>query len=325
MFATFFLLFCAASLLLVFFLGQDFFPTVDAGLMRLHVRARAGLRVEETARLCDEIEQYLHTQIPKDELNTILDNIGLPYSGINLSYANSGVIGTSDAEILVGLNQEHHHPTANYIRTLRARLPREFPGVEFFFQPADIVTQILNFGLPAPIDIQLTGFDTATNYEIGQRIANRLREIPGTADVHVQQMLDLPTLHLDFQRNLMTQVGLNARDVAQSVLISLSGSFQTAPNFWLNPANGVTYQIAVQTPQYRITSLQDLMKTRGQRFEHAECPAAQQSRAIAAHGASGGGFALQRAAGDRCLRQHPGPRFGRGGAGREQSAGAVPS
>ena len=155
---------------------------------------------------------------------------------------------------------------------MRARLPREFPGVEFFFQPADIVTQILNFGLPAPIDIQLTGFDTATNYEIGQRIANRLREIPGTADVHVQQMLDLPTLHLDFQRNLMTQVGLNARDVAQSVLISLSGSFQTAPNFWLNPANGVTYQMAVQTPQYRITSLQDLMNTAGQRSQRRRMP-----------------------------------------------------
>jgi multidrug efflux pump subunit AcrB len=171
------------------------------------------------------------------------------------------VIGTSDAEILVGLNQEHHHPTADYIRTLRERLPREFPGVEFFFQPADIVTQILNFGLPAPIDIQLTGFDTATNYDIAQRIANRVREIPGTADVHVQQMLDLPTLHMQFDRDRMTQVGLNARDVAQSVLVSLSGSFQTAPNFWLNPANGVTYQIAVQTPQYRVTSLQDLMKT----------------------------------------------------------------
>ncbi len=194
-------------------------------------------------------------------MNTILDNIGLPYSGINLSYSNSGVIGTSDAEILVGLNQEHHAATGDYIRRLRQELPRQFPGVEFFFQPADIVSQILNFGLPAPIDVQLTGFDTQTNYEIAQRIANRVKEVPGTADVHVQQMRDLPTLQLEFERNRMTQVGLQARDVAQSVLVSLSGSFQTSPNFWLNPANGVTYQIAVQSPQYRVTSLQDLMRT----------------------------------------------------------------
>ncbi len=261
LFAVCFVAFCAASMLLVFFLGEDFFPSVDAGQMRLHVRGRAGLRVEETARLCDEIEQYLRQQIPKDELVTILDNIGLPNSGINLSYSNSGVIGTSDAEILVGLNQEHHHPTANYIRKLREELPRQFPGVEFFFQPADIVTQILNFGLPAPIDIQLIGPDMATNYDIAQQISNRLRRIPGTADVHVQQLLDLPTLHLDIERTRIAQVGMNARDVAQSVLVSLSGSFQTAPNFWLNPNNGVSYQVAVQSPQYRMTSLQDLMNT----------------------------------------------------------------
>jgi multidrug efflux pump subunit AcrB len=217
--------------------------------------------VEETARLCDEIEAYLRTQIPKDQLNTILDNIGLPYSGINLSYSNSGVIGTSDAEILVGLNAEHHRATADYVRKLREQLPRQFPGVEFFFQPADIVTQILNFGLPAPIDIQLTGPDMAGNYTIAQQIANRLRRVPGTADVHVQQMLDLPTLHLDIERDRVTQVGMSARDVAQSVLVSLSGSFQTAPNFWLNPHNGVSYQVAVQSPQYRVTSLQQMMDT----------------------------------------------------------------
>jgi multidrug efflux pump subunit AcrB len=261
MFAVCFLAFCALSMTLVFFLGEDFFPTVDAGQMRLHVRGRAGLRVEETARLCDEVEAYLRQQIPKDELVTILDNIGLPNSGINLSYSNSGVIGTSDAEILVGLNQEHHHPTADYIRKLRAGLPRQFPGVEFFFQPADIVSQILNFGIPAPIDIQLIGPEVNTNYFIAQSMANRLRHIPGTADVHVQQLLDLPTLHLNIDRNKVTQVGMNTRDVAQSVLVSLSGSFQTAPNFWLNPANGVSYQVAVQSPQYRMISMQDLMNT----------------------------------------------------------------
>ena len=260
-FATCFLAFCVLSLGLVFFLGEDFFPSVDAGQMRLHVRAHAGLRVEETARLCDEIESYLRTQIPKDELVTVLDNIGLPNSSINLSYSNSGVIGTSDAEILVGLNQEHHHPTAGYIHKLRESLPRQFPGVEFFFQPADIVTQILNFGLPAPIDIQLIGPDMAADYAIAEQISNRVRFIPGAADVHVQQLLNLPTLHLDFQRTRMAQVGLNAQNVAQNVLVSLSGSFQTAPNFWLNPANGVSYQVAVQSPQYRVTSLQDLMYT----------------------------------------------------------------
>jgi CzcA family heavy metal efflux pump len=261
LFAVCFVAFCALSLGLVFFLGEDFFPSVDAGLMRLHMRARAGLRVEETARLADEVEDYLRQAIPKDEIVTILDNIGLPYSGINLTYSNSGVIGTSDAEILVGLNAEHHHPTATYVHRLRQELPHRFPGVEFFFQPADIVTQILNFGIPAPIDVQVVGADVQTNYEIAQGIANQMRHIPGAADVHVQQMLDLPTIRLNMDRNRITQVGLNARDVAQSVLVSLSGSFQTAPNFWLNPKNGVTYQMAVQSPQYRVTSLQDLMKT----------------------------------------------------------------
>jgi CzcA family heavy metal efflux pump len=259
LFAACFLAFCLLSLGWIFVLGEDFFPSVDAGLMRLHVRGRAGLRVEETARLVDEVEAYLRQVVPKDELVNILDNIGLPYSGINTSYSNSGVIGTSDAEILVGLNEEHHHPTADYVKRLRVELPRRFPGVEFFFQPADIVTQILNFGLPAPIDIQVVGADLQSNYDIAQQIANQLRRVPGTADVHVQQMLDLPTIHLDIDRNLVTNVGMNTRDVAQSVLVSLSGSFQTAPSFWLNPKNGVTYQVAVQSPQYRMTSVKELL------------------------------------------------------------------
>src|SRR5580704_7000209 len=232
LFAICFMIFCVLSLGLVFFLGRDFFPQVDAGLIRLHFRARPGLRVEETARLCDEVEDVLRGEIPKNELETVLDNIGVPYSGINLSYANSGVIGSNDAEILVGLNAEHHHPTAEYIKRLRRELPQRFPGVEFFFQPADIVSQILNFGLPAPVDIQIMGADVRTNYDIGQKIANKVRQVPGAADVHVQQMLGLPTLYLDMDRTRINQVGLNARDVAQSVLISLSGSFQTAPNFW---------------------------------------------------------------------------------------------
>ena len=259
MFVACFLAFCLLSLGLFFFLGEDFFPQVDAGLLRLHVRARPGLRVEETARLCDEIEAVLRQEIPKGQLQTVLDNIGLPNSGINQSYSSNGTIGSSDAEILIALDPEHHPPTAGLTRHLREVLPQRFPGVEFFFQPADIVTQILNFGLPAPIDVQVIGTDMESSYLIAQQIANKMRHIPGTADVHVQQLLSLPTLHMDIERTRVTQVGLTAHDVAQSALVSLSGSFQTAPNFWLNPKNEVTYQIAVQSPQYRMTNLQDLM------------------------------------------------------------------
>jgi CzcA family heavy metal efflux pump len=259
LFAACFLGFCVLSLGWIFVLGQDFFPSVDAGLIRLHVRGRAGLRVEETARLCDQIESYLKQDLPQGEIANLLDNIGLPNSSINLSYSNSGVIGTSDAEILIGLSPNHKEATADVVRNLRRELPHRFPGVEFFFQPADIVTQILNFGLPAPIDIQVMGSDMQSNYAIAQQIANRLRHVPGAADVHVQQLLDLPTIHLNMDRDLVTQVGMNPRDVAQSVLVSLSGSFQVAPAFWLNPKNGVTYSLVVQSPQYRMTSLQELM------------------------------------------------------------------
>ena len=261
LFASCFLAFCVLSLGWYFFLGENFFPSVDAGLMRLHLRARPGLRVEETARLCDQIDAYIKQQIPRDEFVNVLDNIGLPNSGLNLSYSNSGVIGSSDAEILVGLNPERHRPTADYIKQFRRDLPEKFPGVEFFFQPADIVTQILNFGLPAPIDIQLVGNDMEHDYEIAQQIANRLRRVPGAADVHVQQTLNLPTLQLDIDRNRATQVGMSSRDVAQSVLLTLSGSLQTTPSYWLNPKNGVTYPVAVQMPQYSMTAMTQLMNT----------------------------------------------------------------
>jgi CzcA family heavy metal efflux pump len=256
-----FLGFCVASMGLVFFLGEDFFPAVDAGIFRLHVRGRAGLRIEETARLCDEIERAVRQEIPQNELVTVLDNIGLPYSSINNSYSTSGTIGTSDAEILVSLNPDKHRPTEEYVKRLREDLPHQFPGVEFFFQPADIVSQILNFGLPSPIDIQVVGRNQDKNYEIAQGIANRLRKVPGAADVHVQQLMGAPALRLDVDRSRAQQVGLEQRDVAQNLLVSLSGSFQTAPTFWLNPENGVTYNVAVQTPDYRVDSLQALMNT----------------------------------------------------------------
>jgi CzcA family heavy metal efflux pump len=259
-FVTCFLGFCFVSGGLVFFLGQDFFPSVDAGIFRMHVRGRPGLRIEETARLCDQVEQVLRREIPKEELATILDNIGLAYSSINNSYSTSGTIGTSDAEILVSLDQEKHRPTEGYVKQLREELPALFPGVEFFFQPADIVSQILNFGLPSPIDIQIIG-KSPQNYLLAQRIANRLRHVPGAVDVHVQQLMGSPALNLSVDRIRAQQVGLQQRDVAQNLLVSLSGSFQTAPTFWLNPENGVTYSVAVQTPEYRVDSLQALMNT----------------------------------------------------------------
>jgi CzcA family heavy metal efflux pump len=259
-FASIFLAFCILSGGLVFFLGRDFFPSVDSGQMRLHVRARAGLRIEETARLVDQVEQEIRREVPRKEVTTIVDNIGLPYSGINTSYSNSGTIGTSDAEILVSLSKEHK-ATDDYIRQLRRTLPQQFPGVEFFFQPADIVSQILNFGLPSPIDVQLNGPNYSQNYLLGQQIANRLRHVPGAVDVHVQQLMNDPTLNLNVDRVRAQQVGLTERDVATNVLVSLSSSFQTSPTFFLDPKNGVTYPLAVMTPQYKMDSIQALMNT----------------------------------------------------------------
>ncbi|HET9595293.1 MAG TPA: efflux RND transporter permease subunit [Anaeromyxobacteraceae bacterium] len=260
-FAAGFIGFCLLSAGLTPVLGRDFFPDVDAGQIRLHLRARTGLRIEETARLADEVNQAIRRAIPAEDLVTVLDNIGLPYSGINLTYSNSGTIGTSDAEILVQLRADRGRPTRQIVDDLRRRLPREFPGVQFFFQPADIVTQILNFGTPAAIDVQITGQDQQASYRAGLALAEELRHVPGAVDVHVQQAFDAPTLHIDIDRSRAQDAGVEARDIAQNVLVSLSSSFQTAPSFWLDPRNGVTYQVAVQTPQYRIDSLQALQNT----------------------------------------------------------------
>src|SRR5271168_4549940 len=257
-FSACFLAFCILSAGLIFVLGRDFFPKVDAGQIRLHFRARTGLRIEETARLADQVDSTIRDTIPKNELETILDNIGVPYSGLNLSYSNAGTFGTSDAEILVQLKDERSKSTFAYIKDLREKLPSEFPGVQFFFQPADIVTQILNFGVPAPIDIQVTGQNQAANYIIAQTLSNQIRQIPGAVDVHVQQAFDDPTLRLNVDRTRAQSVGLQARDVAQNVLVALSNSFQTSPAFWLDPKNGVSYNVAVQTPQYRVDSMQSL-------------------------------------------------------------------
>jgi len=260
-FAACFLVFCILSASLSLILGRDFFPSVDAGQIRLHMRARTGLRIEESARLADQINTLIRQTIPERDLQTVLDNVGLPYSGINLTYSNSGTIGTGDGEILVQLKPDPSHPTAYYINELRRKLPAEFPGVQFFFQPADIVTQILNFGTPAPIDIEITGQNQPANYAIGLKLANEIRHIPGAVDVHVQQAFDSPTLFMNIDRTRAQYVGMQARDIAQNVLVALSSSFQTAPNFWLDPRNGVSYQVAVQAPQYRVDTFQALQNT----------------------------------------------------------------
>jgi CzcA family heavy metal efflux pump len=260
MFVSGFLGFCLLSCLLYPVLGRDFFPTVDAGQIRLHLRAPTGTRIEETARLADQVDAAIREVIPANELNTIIDNLGLPYSGINLSYSNAGTIGTLDGEVLISL-KPGHRPSEQYVESLRAELPKKFPGDEFFFQPADIVTQILNFGLPAAIDVQFSGNDVKANYGLAAKLAERVRQVPGAVDAHIQQRLDLPTLSLKMDRTRIQQLGLNAVNVAQNVLVSLSGSFQTAPAFWLNPTNGVVYNIVVQTPQFQIDSMDALMRT----------------------------------------------------------------
>jgi multidrug efflux pump subunit AcrB len=257
-FSLLFLGFCLLSCLLYPVLGRDFFPTVDAGQIRLHMRAATGTRIEETARIADSVEAAIRELVPSSELETILDNLGVPNSGINLSYSNAGTIGTFDGELLLSLKQGHR-PTTEWVGLLRSELPRRFPGVEFFFQPADIVTQILNFGLPAAIDVQFTGANLAANAQLAAELTRQIQKIPGAVDAHVHQRLDGPSLSLQMDRTRLQQMGLSAANVGQNVLIALSGSSQTAPAFWLDPRNGVVYNVVVQTPQYQVDSLDALL------------------------------------------------------------------
>ena len=249
---------CLGSLvILIPWLGRDFFPSVDSGTFKLHMRAPTGMRIEQTANLCDQVEQSIRQQIPATEVHNVLDNIGLPYSGINLSYSNSAPVGTSDADILVTLSA-NHHPTDDYIHKLRLTLPKQFPGVTFAFLPADMVSQILNFGLPAPIDVQVVGNDLEGNRQYASALLAKLRYVSGTADLRIQQPFDQPYLRLRVERTKAEELGFSAHDIAQNLLVSLSGSFQTSPTFWVDPKNRVSYQIATQTPQYRTNTLQDL-------------------------------------------------------------------
>jgi CzcA family heavy metal efflux pump len=258
LFVGLFLFFCVASMAFIPVLGRDFFPSVDAGLIRLHMRARAGQRVEETAREADGVDNLIRRVIPPEDLGNILDNIGLFNSTVNTAYSNSGVIGESDAEILIGLNAGRKQQTRYYIDELRQRLAEEFPGTEFFFQPADMISQILNFGVPAPVDIQLIGPNLKANYLLAQQITNRIQHIPGAVDVHVQQLRTFPAIFLNVDRTRAQSVGLGPQDVANSVLLTLSSSSTVSPSFWVNPANGYEYNVAVQAPQYKIDSMQSL-------------------------------------------------------------------
>ncbi len=259
-FGSAFLGFCVVSLGLMFFIGRDFFPSVDAGNIRLHMRAPTGYRIEETARLADQVEQVIRQVVPQDQLETIVDNLGLPYSGINLSYSNAGTIGTLDGEIQIALKPDHD-PSRIYIDRLREVLPKRFPGVEFFFQPADIITQILNFGQPAAIDVQVVGANLAQDMSVASTLLKNIRGLPGAVDAHIAQRNDEPALMLEMDRTRMQQLGLSAQNVSQDVLIALSGSTQTSPAFWISPQNGVEYPLTVQTPQYREDSVSAMMNT----------------------------------------------------------------
>jgi CzcA family heavy metal efflux pump len=256
-FVTLFLAGCVLSMALLPWVGRDFFPAVDAGQFKLHARAKTGTRIEEMARICDLIEIEIRKVIPPAEVATILDNIGLPLSGTNMSYNMSGTLGVADADIQVALNRGHG-PTAEYVRLLREKLPEKFPGVMFYVLPSDIVSQILNFGLPAPIDIQVAGRNVAANRAFAADLYQKLNRVPGIADLRIQQPSDQPKLKVTVDRTKAQQAGYAQIDVARNVLITLSGSFQTTPAYWLNPKNGVSYNLITQMPQYKVNSLQAL-------------------------------------------------------------------
>jgi multidrug efflux pump subunit AcrB len=240
------------------FLGQNFFPAVDSGQILMHVRAQPGTRIEETARLFDVIEQTVRQIVPPAQLDNIVDNIGLPFSGINMAYQNTGTIGPEDGDALITL-KEDHSPSEAFIKELRTTLPQKFPGTTFSFLPADIVSQILNFGLPAPIDVQVIGNNQKANYAYATDLLKRVRTVPGIADLRIQQVFNYPQINVEVDRTLAGQVGLTQRDIANSLLVTLSGSGQVKPNFWLNTRNGVSYPIVAQMPQYRIDSMSDLI------------------------------------------------------------------
>ncbi len=241
-------------------LGQDFFPSVDAGLIKLHLRARTGTRIEETAALCDNVEAAIKRLIPPAQLSSVVDNLGLPYSGINTAYSTSAAIGPGDADIYISLN-ENHEPTIDFVTKLREQLTAQFPSVAFAFLPADITSQILNFGLPSPLDVQIAGFNIEANRDYANNLLDKIRHVPGAVDLRIQQAFDYPQFNVNVNRSNAQQLGFTQQNVASNLLISLSGSFQTAPSFWIDPKSGTQYSVATQTPQYRMNSLNDLLTT----------------------------------------------------------------
>jgi multidrug efflux pump subunit AcrB len=254
---AFFLLLAGASCMLFPRLGMDFFPQIDAGQMRLHVRAPAGTKLEQTKADFTRVEEAISEIVGKDQVKVMLDNIGLPYSGINIALSDSATVGPMDGEVLIALN-EKHTPTAAHMADLRRELPQRFPGLQFFFQPADIVNQVLNFGQPAPIDIRVSGPHRDVDYATATKILHDIRAIPGIADAHIFQVPDGPAMKVDVDRTLASEMGMTQRDVSNSVLVTLSSSAMVSPNFWVNPTNNVTYPLLVQTPQYRVNSLPEL-------------------------------------------------------------------
>jgi multidrug efflux pump subunit AcrB len=249
--------FAAVSMVLVPFLGQDFFPSIDAGQFDMHVRMRSGMRIEETARSIDQIEQMIRQIVPADQLQGIIDNLGIPYSGINVSYNTTGTTSPADGDILVALKAKHD-PTNKFVEAIRARMQHDFPDVGVWFPPADIVSQILNFGLPSPIDVQITGADTKANFQFASDLLNQIRKIPGAVDFRIQEPNDAPQLNVAIDRTKASILGITAQSVSNTVLGALAGSNQTAPNFWVDPRNGVSYQINAQAPQYDMDSLDAL-------------------------------------------------------------------
>jgi len=253
--------FVVVSLALVPFVGQDFFPTVDGGQFQLHVRTAPGTRIEETEQTFAQVERAVRRVIPEKDLALMLDNIGLTTYGVNIAIGANASLGPADGDMLVQLTPDHQRSTWDYVRTLRRELPRQFPGVTFFFQPADMVNQVLNLGLPAPIDVQVVGQRRAQNFVVAQQLAREIARIPGAVDVHVQQVMDAPVLRFDVDRVKAQQLGVTQREVASDLLVSLSSSGQTAPNFWVNPQNGVQYNVSVMTPQYKMETMSALEAT----------------------------------------------------------------
>ena len=259
-FALLFFAIIFLSFLLFPWLGEDFFPQVDAGQIKLHLRAAPGTRIEDTTALCDKVEADIRHHVPANDIDNMVDVVGLPYSGINLSYSTSAPIGPGDADVYISL-KTGHAPTANYVRHLRRILRNDFPTTSFSFLPADIVSQILNFGLPAPLDIQISGMNLPANRQFANQLLVQLQQVPGAVDLHIQQVFDYPQINVDVNRDLAATLGYTELDVASALLTSLSGSFQTNPTFWVNLKNGVQYSVAAQVPQYRMQNLNDLAQT----------------------------------------------------------------